>query len=288
MTALTDTEVVVGGVKSAILQAGPSDASEAVVFVHGNPGPKEDWSDLVPLVGDFARAIAPDMPGYGAADKPRKFAYTISGYGDHLAGVIDQLGIQRVHLVLHDFGGPWGLDWAVKHAESFASAALIGTGTLIDYHWHRYARIWRMPILGELFQATATRPGFRFLLGRENPKLPREAVDRIYANTRAWATKRAILRLYRATPERLWAAPAPALRALDRPALILWPTKDPYLPVEQAERQRQAFPSARIELLDGFGHWPFLEDPGEVASLLIPFLREQVSAAASNDQPTAE
>jgi pimeloyl-ACP methyl ester carboxylesterase len=222
------------------------------------------------------------MPGYGAADKPRNFEYTIGGYGDHLAGVLDQLGIRRVHLVLHDFGGPWGLAWAVKRSESFASATLIGTGALVDYRWHRYARIWRTPVLGELFQATATRQGFRFLLGRENPRLPREAIDRIYANTRSWATKRAVLKLYRATPESRLATPVPALRELDRPALVVWPTGDPYVRVDQAERQRQPFPSARIELLQGHGHWPFLEDHERVASWVVPFLREQVSAAASS------
>jgi len=287
VTALSNIEIVVGGVRSPVLQAGPSDASEAVVFVHGNPGPKEDWTELLSLVGEFARAVAPDMPGYGAAEKPPDFDYTIGGYGDHLGGVLDQLGIRRAHLVLHDFGGPWGLAWAVKHPESFASATLIGTGTAIDYHWHRYARIWRTPVLGELFQATATRQGLRFLLGRENPKLPREAIDRIYTNTRSWATKRAILKLYRATPESLLATPAPALRDLDRPALVLWPTNDPYLPVEQAEHQRQAFPSARIELLEGHGHWPFLEDPKQVASFVVPFLRQQTSAAANSGESPA-
>jgi pimeloyl-ACP methyl ester carboxylesterase len=287
VAAPSTIEAVVGGVHSPVLQAGPSDVSEAVVFVHGNPGPKDDWSDILALVGEFVRAVAPDMPGYGAADKPRDFDYTIRGYGDYLGGVIDQLGVRRAHLVLHDFGGAWGLAWAVKHPEAFASATLIGTGALIDYHWHRYARIWRTPVLGELFQVTATRQGVRLLVGRENPKLPRVAIDRIYTNTHSWATKRAILKLYRATPESLFAAPAPALRALDRPALVLWPTKDPYVPVEQAERQRQAFPSARIELLEGHGHWVFVEDPERVASLVVPFLRQQVSAAASSNESAA-
>jgi 2-hydroxy-6-oxonona-2,4-dienedioate hydrolase len=76
-------------------------------------------------------------------------------------------------------------------------------------------------------------------------------------------------------------APVERLRALDRPALVLWPTRDPYLPVEQAERQRQAFPSARMAFLDGYGHWAFKEDPGMVASHVIPFLREQLRARAA-------
>jgi pimeloyl-ACP methyl ester carboxylesterase len=277
---ISTTEVVVDGVRSPVLQAGTREAGEAVVFVHGNPGPSDDWRDLLEQVGAFARAVAPDMPGYGRADKPRDFHYTIEGYADHLAGVLAELGIRRAHLVAHDFGGMWSLEWAVRHPDSFASATLINTGVMIDYRWHHYAKIWRTPLLGELFQATSTRPAVRLLLGRENPRLSREALDRIYEALRPWPTKRAVLKLYRATPAERLAAPRDALRALDRPALVIWATEDAYLPTEQAERQRQAFPSARVELLEGHGHWVFLEDAERLASLVIPFLREQVGAGS--------
>ena len=64
-------------------------------------------------------------------------------------------------------------------------------------------------------------------------------------------------------------------------ALVIWGTKDAYLPCEQAEHQRQAFPSAHVELLNGYGHWVMLEDPGRVASLVIPFLRRQLPGPAT-------
>jgi pimeloyl-ACP methyl ester carboxylesterase len=267
---------VVGGVRSPVLQAGPSDATEAVVFVHGNPGPGSDWTDLLGRVGEFARALAPDLPGYGEADKPADFDYTIEGYARHLGGLLEELGVGRAHLVAHDFGGPWALAWAVANPDAFASATLIDTGALIDYRWHRYARIWRTPVAGELFMVSGSRAAARLLLGRENPRLYRDAIDSIYAHGRSWGTKRAILKLYRATPASAMEGSVQALRELDRPALVLWGTHDAYLPWQQAERQRQAFPSARVELLEGLGHWPFLEDPGWVASLVVPFLREQL------------
>jgi pimeloyl-ACP methyl ester carboxylesterase len=165
----------------------------------------------------------------------------------------------------------------VDNPDAFASVTLIDSGTLIDYQWHRYARIWRTPIAGELFMASSNRAATRLLLGRENPRLYRDAIDRIYANSRSWSTKRAVLKLHRATPADAMEGPVEALRALDRPALVLWGTHDAYIPWEQAERQRHAFPSARVELLEGLGHWPFLEDPGWVASLVVPFLREQLA-----------
>ncbi len=272
------TELVVAGVSSPVTQRGPADAAEAVVFVHGNPGPSSDWDDLVGRVGGFARVIAPDMPGYGAADKPRDFNYSIAGYAEHLAGLLDQLGITRAHLVGHDFGGAWMLSWAAAHPDAFASATLINTGALINYRWHHWARVWRIPGAGELAMAASTRSVMRLLIGRENPGLSREQFDRVYDGFGTWSTKRAVLKLYRATPASLFSGPAGALHALDRPALVVWGTGDAYIPSEQAELQRQAFPSARVELLEGLGHWVFLEDPERVASLVVPFLREQVGA----------
>jgi pimeloyl-ACP methyl ester carboxylesterase/2-polyprenyl-6-methoxyphenol hydroxylase-like FAD-dependent oxidoreductase len=274
-------EVSIRGVRSPVLTAGPPDGAEAVVFVHGNPGPADDWRDLLSRAGELGRAIAPDMPGYGRADKPKDFRYSVDGYAAHLAALLDQLGITRAHIVAHDFGGPWALAWAARHPGALASVTLINTGVLTGYRWHHYARIWRTPGLGEVFQATASRPAFRMLLGRENPRLTRYQIDRIYDASRSWATKRAVLKLYRATPAAALARPAAALRPLDRPALVIWGTQDAYLPCEQAERQRQAFPSARVELLSGHSHWVMLEDPERVASLVIPFLSQQLLGPAT-------
>lgn len=72
-------------------------------------------------------------------------------------------------------------------------------------------------------------------------------------------------------PTRLLSA---ALRQLDRPALVVWGRHDPYIPVEQAERQWETFPSARVIVLDGSGHWPFVDDPEAVAGPVLAFLRE--------------
>jgi pimeloyl-ACP methyl ester carboxylesterase len=288
MTAtLTQTQTIltVDGLRSPMLHAGPAEATEAVVFVHGNPGSSQDWARLVERTGTFARAVAWDHPGFGQADKPAGFDYTVHGYATHLGRCLEVLGITRAHLVLHDFGGPWGLAWAAAHPDAFASATLLNIGVLPGYRWHYLARIWRTPLLGELFNATTTRTGFRLLLRHGNPRgLPRPFVDRMYADLDR-GTKRAILALYRATDDpagdslRLGAA----LRPLDRPTLVIWGRHDPYLPVALAERQREAFPSARVEILDSSGHWPFMDDPERTERLVLEFLGEVVG-----DRPLRE
>jgi pimeloyl-ACP methyl ester carboxylesterase len=63
---------------------------------------------------------------------------------------------------------------------------------------------------------------------------------------------------------------------LDRPTLVIWGRHDPYLPVALAGRQREAFPHARVEILDSSGHWPFIDDPERTERLVLEFLGEVV------------
>jgi pimeloyl-ACP methyl ester carboxylesterase len=269
--------LTVNGLRSPLSDIGPRTA-EAVVFVHGNPGSHHDWDDLARHVSPFVRAVSLDMPGFGQADKPDHFDYTAPGLASHLGAAIDQLGIARAHLVLHDFGGPWGLIWAATHPDRVASVTLINIGIVPGYRWHYLARIWRTPIVGELFMAAARPALFRLLLRHGNPRrLPRPFVDRMARNFDR-GTQRAVLRLYRSTSEfhtfsRLVAG---SLGPLDLPVLVVWGRHDPYLPVRYAECQRNVFPRAQIVVLDDSGHWPYADDPDEVARILVGFLRAHV------------
>jgi menaquinone-9 beta-reductase len=277
--AIGSTRITIDGISTPLSSAGDEDSPEAAVFVHGNPGSRRDWDDLLARTAPFARAVAFDMPGFGRADKPEDFEYTVPGYARFLDAALRELAIERAHLVLHDFGGPWGLEWASEHPDNLASAVLINTGVFLDYHWHYLARIWRTPVAGELFQATTTRGGLRMALRHGNPRgLPRAFVDRMYDDADA-GTNRAILRLYRATddPSAIGRRQAERLRPFNRPALVVWGARDPYLPVSMAERQREAFPEAEVVVLDDSGHWPFADNPDAVGRPVEAFLRRTVA-----------
>jgi pimeloyl-ACP methyl ester carboxylesterase len=197
--AVERRRVRVGSVAGRVLLAGPADAPEAVVFVHGNPGSADDWERLAAAVGAVGRAVAPDLPDFGETEAPDGFEHTVAGYAGYLDAALRELGVERTHLVLHDFGGPIGLAWAASAPDRIASVTLIDTGVLRDYRWHGLARIWRTPVLGELFQASTTRFGFRAAIRRGEPMgLPRDFLDRMYRHYDR-RTRRAVLRLYRAT-----------------------------------------------------------------------------------------
>jgi pimeloyl-ACP methyl ester carboxylesterase len=270
--------IAVDGLSSPVIEAGPQDATEAVVFVHGNPGSSTDWIALVDATGELGRAVAVDMPGFGKADKPRDFDYQVSGYADFLQGALTELGVERVHLVIHDFGGPFGLFWGLQHPQAWASVVLINIGIMPGYEWHAMARRWRTPVLGELTQAWIPRAGWRRAMQKANPKgLPAEFVDKMYDDY-DHATRRTVLKLYRATPDPGSTAVelGAAMAELHKPALVIWGAKDPFVGVEFAERQREFFEVQDVAILQESGHWPFQDDPQRVAQTVLPFLRKQL------------
>ncbi|HTU15307.1 MAG TPA: alpha/beta hydrolase [Solirubrobacterales bacterium] len=269
------SSIAVGQTWTRIYQAGPHQATEAVVFLHGNPGSAADWVDLVEEVGEFSRAVAIELPDFGQTVAAPGFDHTLDSYANFLGDALRTLGINRVRLVLHDFGGPIGLVWAIQNLEMVASVTLIDTGVLPGYRWHRAARAWQTPGVGELVQAITTRAVFRRTISSAEPRgLPREFIDGMYDNYDR-RTKAAVLALYRdarkiGRDSELLIMP---LAEADLPALVIWGAQDPYLGVEYAERQKEAFPSARVHVLPESGHWPFIDDPAAVSRLLVEFLR---------------
>ncbi|MEA2217310.1 MAG: hypothetical protein QOK19_2871 [Solirubrobacteraceae bacterium] len=283
MSTVRELDVAAGGIVSPALEAGPADATEAVVFVHGNPGSSRDWTALLARAGELGRAVAVDMPGFGAAPVPAGFDYQVGSYAGFLQEALARLGIERAHLVLHDFGGQFGLSWGLEHPDAWRSVVLLNVGVMPGYRWHSLAKRWRTPVLGELVQAWIPRWAWRRAMAAANPKgLPPAFVDKMYDDYDR-TTRRTVLALYRATPDpgRAAAELGPALAALHKPALVVWGAKDPYLSADYAERQRDFFDVREVVLLPESGHWAFQDDPDGVTAAVLPFLAAQLARATA-------
>ena len=275
-TTIETRRMTVEGIRTSVLIGGNGESGEPVVFVHGNPDAGSDWMPLMTRVAGFATVVAPDLPGFGGADERRDRDYTVYSYARFLDGVIRQLGLRRVHLVAHDFGGPFAAAWAADHPSNVASVTFLNTGVLLGYRWHRMARIWRTPILGELSMRTLDRRLAARELARVNPGLSARWADTIAGHLVPPKTRRAVLRLYRSTRAGDSDQLAARLREHDHDALVVFGDADAYIPAEQARRQVEVFPRAEIHLLPGVGHWCWLEATDDVADLVVPFLRQRV------------
>lgn len=274
--------IVVGGVGTRVLQAGPRRARTAVVFLHGSPGSASDWAPLLPLVARrHVRAIAFDIVGFGHADPAWGLATDVDTAADGLEAALRALRVRRVHLVAHDIGGPMGLQWAARHPKRLRSATLIDTGLLMNYRHHQLAQITRTPGVGETFWAQLNRESFSAGIqdGQTTP-LPADFVNRLYDDLDR-ETRCTIIRLYRGTDEpeihRFSARQADVLsHRPKRPALVIWGADDPYLPPSLAADQRAGFPAAKIHIFDDSAHWPFVDHEAEVRTLLAGFLRRAI------------
>jgi pimeloyl-ACP methyl ester carboxylesterase len=278
--AIRDGSLEIRSIRAPTIEAGPQSASEAVVFVHGNPGSRLDWLDLVGRVGDAGiRAVAFDLPGFAQADKPASFPANVSAYSAFIEEARRQLGIERVHIVVHDFGGAFGLTWAARHPEALASAVIVNAPPIAGYRWYPLAHVWRTPGAGELLHATLVKPVFVALAKRGHPRgLPPAFLDRMWHDYDR-GTRRTVLKLYRATDARAMSPEPPsALAALDRPALVVWGMHDVYIPPRFIAHHREAFPSAVFVKLPRSGHFPMADDPEAVAGAVVPFLQQVASS----------
>jgi len=271
-TPTAQRTLAVDGVRSPVFVAGPDgseSAREAVVFVHGNNA-GAPWDPLLARVAQFSRVVVPEMPGFGAADKPAQWPYTVAAYAQHLDGILEQLGVEHAHLVAHDFGGPWALAWAAEHLDAVASITLINAPVVID---HLAAKLWRTPVVAEALWRITPQALVRQALARNDPNLPADAVNRIAAHMVAPGTPDPVLKLYRTTGPDAVAPYADRLAGFDRNVLIVWGTEDRYVPFAQTEQYRQIFAHCEIHAVAGAGHWPWIEEPDTVAGYLTNFLR---------------
>ena len=231
-----------------------------IVYLHGVPSSSSDWLPFL----ERSSGYAPDLPGFGESGKPAHFDYSIEGYGAWLGKYVERLGLDRFSLVLHDWGAV-GLTLAQAMPERIERLVLIGVVPFAPgYRWHRAARIWRTPLIGELFMGYSWKGGLRRAsrewLAAPGPA-PEEMIDEVWCH---WdhGTQRAILKLYRSAPPPVLAAAGDRLGEVKAPALVLWGADDPYLPSSfaQAVADRLGGP-AEVSVIDGARHWPWLDEP---------------------------
>lgn len=240
-----------------------------VVYCHGNPTHGGDW---LPFLKRGGAAIAIDLPGWGRSDRPdpARFDYSMYGLAAFLERCLDELGVTRRKLVLHDWGG-LALIGAQRRPDLVERLVVINAVPLLPgYRWHWIAQLWRRRPLGELLNATTTRSALALLLrqarGDRSP-MPAELVDLIWE---FWdpGTRAALLALYRhADPDRL-AQAGQDLARIEAPALVLWGDRDPYLPLRFARAYADALPGGRLEVVSGAGHWPWIDEPAVVDRVL--------------------
>jgi len=252
-----------------------------ILFVHGTPTNSYEYRHLIAALSKRFRCIAPDHLGFGESSRPRSFAYTPEAHAAVLNEFIERLGLNNFTLVVHDFGGPIGLPLAL----------------VLDSRVHRLVMLntWAWPLDDDPKMARGARfiggSIGRFLYRYANASLrlimPSAYGDRKKLTTAihrryldVFSDRDARVLVLHALAKSLLGSRAHYQSLLDRierlramPVLIVWGMKDSAFQPYQLERWRRLLPEARVETIEGAGHWPHEEEPARVIAAIERFLK---------------
>ncbi|MFM8560848.1 MAG: alpha/beta fold hydrolase [Solirubrobacterales bacterium] len=236
------------------------------LYLHGVPTGSFDWIPFLERTG----GLAPDLPGFGRSTKRGTREFTIDGQAEFIEWFLDQRGLDEVNLVVHDWGAV-GLAWAQAHPERVRRLVIIDAVPFLPgYRWHRTARVWRTPGLGELSMGLTFKWTFR-LLSRESNAAPGPLPEALIDQTMDGfdlGTQRAILQLYRTSPPARLEQAGSRLGEITCPALVVWGDRDPYIAPHFADLYAGAL-GGPVEVLhlEDAGHWPWLDRPDLVETV---------------------
>jgi pimeloyl-ACP methyl ester carboxylesterase len=241
-----------------------------IAMVHGNPETDAIWGPLVERLGrDDIVLLSP--PGFGAP-APEGWGATVEEYRAWLAGELERIG-EPVDLVGHDWGGGHVMNVAMTRPELLRSWVTDVIGIYDpEYVWHELAQIWQAEGDGEA--AVAAQLGAPVAI--RAARLAGFGMAPTIAETVAAgfdATMgECILKLYRdAAQPRMAELGADLERAAARPGLAIAPSEDTFVGSEEMRARAAKRAGARLEALDGLGHWWMTQDPGRGAEVLTTF-----------------
>ena len=262
-----------------------SGSGPALLFIHGILGSQRQWAHLVDRLDEDHRVIVPDLFGHGESAKPMG-DYSLGAHAATLRDLLDRLEIDRVTLVGHSLGGGIALVFSYLFPERVERLVLVSSGGL----GREVSPLLR----------SATLPGAEYVLPviasgwmRDRLASAGRALQKVGVNpgsdiTQVWEgftslgdadTRRAFLATTRAVIDpggQSVTAHDYLPEAAPIPTLVVWGTKDRMIPAWHAASATTSIPQCRVELFQGAGHFPHLDDPDRFADIVRDFVTTPV------------
>lgn len=267
-------------------------SGQLLLLIHGMAGTAENWRAVIEPLARAHTVIAPDFPGHGRS-APGGGDYSLGSLATGLRDLLLTLGHDRATLVGHSLGGGVAMQFTYQFPEMVERLVLVSSGGLGP----EVSPILRAAALpgADLFIGATAEIGQRVgsALGRGlgaigmRPNADLAEVARGYASLADAERRKAFL----ATLHPVVGTAGQRVAAVDRlylaealPLLIIWGKRDPIIPVAHAEEAHRALPNSRLEIFEGAGHLPQLEEPGRFVAALERFLAETEPAKFDRDE----
>lgn len=262
------------------LDEGPRN-DEVVLLLHGNPTWSFYYRNLVRALSPTMRCIAPDHIGMGLSEKPEDYDYTLATRIADVEALVASLGVRRVHLVVHDWGGAIGFGFAAKHPEMIGRLVILNTAAFLSNDIPFRIAVCKWQLVGALlvrglngFAAPATS------MSMHRRKLTVNEKRAYLFPYDSWANRVAVNAFVRDIPLEAahpsWPALAETAVGLsqfsDRPTLIVWGGKDFCFNDRFLARWQKYLPQAQVRRIADAGHYVLEDATEEVVQAVSAFL----------------
>lgn len=274
------------GAQMSYIDEGPR-SDEAVVLLHGNPTWSFFYRDLIRQLAGSQRCVAPDHIGMGLSEKPENYEYTLERRIADVEALVAHLGLRRIRLVVHDWGGAIGFGLATRRPELIDRIVILNTAAFVSTRIPGRIALCRAPGFGALlvrgFNGFAWPATWMAMHARALTPAEKRGYLFPYGS---WAERVAVHQFVRDIPmEKTHRSRAtletiesrlPLLR--DTSKLILWGGRDFCFNDHFFARWREIYPEAQVERLADAGHY-VLDDGGSAArERVVQFLQSPTSS----------
>lgn len=271
-----------------------SGSGPVVLFIHGILGSQHQWAHLVDKMDDDHRVLVPDLFGHGESAKPLG-DYSLSAHAAAMRDLLDHLGVERVTLVGHSLGGGIAMQFFYLFPERVERLVLVSSGGL-GREVNLILRSATLPGAKQVLSVLASAPVLSQVeaLGRGASKIGWRPGADIGAIWRGFSSlgDRESRQAFLATTRAVIDIGGQSVSAHDHlegaglpiSTMIVWGTKDRMIPVEHARSVQRSLPDCRVELFEGAGHFPHLDDPDRFARVL----REFIASGTTGEKTSTE
>jgi pimeloyl-ACP methyl ester carboxylesterase len=257
----------------------------ALLAIHGFPSASWDWAPLWSRLTARFQVIAADMIGFGDSDKPRAYDYSILDQATLHEGLLATLGVERFHVLAHDYGDTVAQELLARHearassgksGPAISSICFLNGGLFPEAHRPRFVQhLLASPLgfaVGALSSKATFRAGLTAVFGPHTPPSP-QLVDELWTLLRHADGQRVLHRLIGYMAERRrhrerWVGP---LLRTSVPLRLIDGSLDPVSGAHLAARYRELVPKADVTELPRVGHYPQVEDPDGVLRAFFAF-----------------
>jgi pimeloyl-ACP methyl ester carboxylesterase len=251
---------------------------EVLLFVHGTPSWSFDFRNVIQNLKTSHRCVAIDHVGFGLSDKPEHYDYSTINHSRTLEKFILEKQLQDITLVVHDFGGPIGLNFAIQHPERIKNLVILNSwlwSAKADPDYIKLSKILRSPLLPFLYRYLNFSPRFVLPQSFGDKKISSKTLKN-YTKPFVKASERnGALALAKSLLndqdwfEELWNKRG---AISTKPTLFIWGMKDPVIKPHYLEKFQSGFTNSTTIELETSGHFPQEEEADEAAKGIRKFL----------------